>query len=211
MAKKKKKGLKFTKSVYLVVIAIIGILLLYLVNDKFNSSDVRGTSTSNNTSKKITSWKTTKSLGIYSLNYPSGWHVGSFWPEMENQPITIFIDPEPVSNAPRGCPCAAITIQDYGVGEKTADQILAERRSTMKSNYERVRETRVKTNVGTAYRYVGKFPKEEYLGGTTIEKYIIKIEGPDDINDHVLTFEIVNRTDLSSALSYMVKNLKKNY
>ncbi|MFC1622011.1 hypothetical protein ACFL13_01320 [Patescibacteria group bacterium] len=97
----------------------------------------------------------TANLGAFSFEYPIGWHVGDIWPQdLENMPISTWIDPKPINTAPRGGPAAAIAFNRW-IQPENPDELLAQKMEEAKDRYEDLSEEVIETDYTTVYHYSG--------------------------------------------------------
>lgn len=208
----------------LIILSVVTILslslsgYLYYQNTKSTtpptptptSSPVR-TPTPSPDSSKI-QWRQTSFMGGYSFEYPNGWHVASQWPESTNEDgslrVYIWIDPEPISGAPRGGPFSTIDIAEIG-STTNSESIFAQELERLRNNLENVTEEIISGNTGDIYHFTGIFP-EGYLGGESKEAYILKIERPNDkINEKVIIVSAVGQKEYSDILKHIALGIAK--
>lgn len=157
-----------------------------------------------------TEWRTSKDLGPFSFEYPNGWHVTSRWPDgnFADQGVSVWMDTEPISGAPRGGPFAKIEMS-WRNGNKDAKEIFENIKSTIKADYENVKEEIIESEIGNIYHYTAVFP-EGYLGGAELDEYIMMIDVSDDINDTVITLIAIDKPELKDTLRHIALSIKKH-
>lgn len=154
------------------------------------------------------SWKRTGLMGIYSFEYPVGWHVASNW----NTPMTILIDPEPINGAPRGGPSATITISDWN-GLPNPEEKYQELQKLAISNLkpEFINEKLI-MDFGDVYHVSGK-AVGPMMEDAAIENYIFMlVPNPNDgPNKHVIEIQTIGASQYSDTLKHIVTSFKLNY
>lgn len=152
-------------------------------------------------------WKTAD-FGIFTYEYPSGWHVAELWGDGTN----IAIDPKPIRTSPRGGgPIATFEINVLN-GNQNPDEILAKNMETFnEENYDDIYKESIKADIGDIYYYKGKVPPGMYEGAN-VEKYFFTFKrNPDDpINQFVVTASLTFHDDpqLSEMLRHIVTSFK---
>lgn len=166
--------------------------------------------------KEESSWRRTDSLGVYSFEYPHGWHVANQWPNEMEQGISIFIDPEPINTAPRGGPISAIMINDKS-GLDNPDEVFDKDKESFKNFLQDLEEETIKADFGIIYFYKGKINVYEQMMPT--ERYYFMIQGAvsttqgpvaDKANKHVIMASLEGDISNSEILRRIVTSFKKN-
>lgn len=159
------------------------------------------------------SWKTAKHGGLFSYEYPSGWHVAELWQDNYAQNgVVLAIDPNPINTAPRGGPIATFTITLLN-GNKNPDEILQQRMADFNSeNYSDINQETINANVGAVYYYKGKMAGP-MLEGEPVESYFFTFhKNPNDlINQQVVIATMALKKDpqLSEMLRHIVLSFKE--
>lgn len=167
--------------------------------------------TSFNNNENI-NWKIAN-FGMFSYEYPAGWHVGELWQEnyAENG-IMIAIDPNPISTAPRGGPIATFEITILN-GNKNPDEILAQKKAEFnQDNYSDITQETITSSIGEIYYYKGKM-KGEMFQGESVESYFFTFnQNPNDLLNQqvvVANMSLKNDQELSNMLRHIVLSFKK--
>lgn len=155
-------------------------------------------------------WKTAKFGGLFSFEYPSGWHVAYLWPQDHSDPLTIAINPEPIDNAPRDGPLATFTIQVIN-GKPNPDEILGQKKAEFSKGVNNIVTETLDSNIGKIYYYKGILG--EGIGeGDTVEDYYFTVKPyeNDPINQQVLiAFLYKGDAKSSEMLRHTVLSFKK--
>lgn len=154
-------------------------------------------------------WRTAKFGGLFSYEYPAGWHVAELW--QENR-IVIAIDPEPINTAPRGGPLSTFEITVIN-GQPNPDEILADHISRFNStNYSNITQEKISAPIGDIYHFKGNVVGEMY-NGEPVENYYFTFKGnPNDrYNQQVIIATLTFNDDpqLSETLRHIVTSFKQ--
>jgi len=158
-------------------------------------------------------WKTARHGGLFSYEYPSGWHVAELWQDNYAQNgIMLAIDPNPISTAPRGGPLATFEITLLN-GNQNPDEILQKRIDRFNlDNYSNITKEVINEGIGTVYYYKGKMVGP-MLEGEPVESYFFTFhKNPNDlINQQVViaTLALKNDPELSKMLRHIVLSFKE--
>lgn len=159
-----------------------------------------------------TGWKTARFGGLFSYDYPAGWHVAELWQEnyAENG-ITIAIDPDPINTAPRGGPLSTFAISVLN-GNKNPDEILAKKIDSFSpANYTDITQETISADIGKIYHYSGKIAGE-MLKGQPVENYYFTFnQNPaDPLNQQVIVASMQLKEDpqLSEMLRHIVLSFR---
>lgn len=159
-------------------------------------------------------WKTAKYGGLFSYEYPAGWHVAELWQEnIDENGVILAIDPNPISTAPRGGPIATYQIQILN-GSKNPDDLFVKKMQDFSSdNYTDITKQTIDASIGKIYQFKGKFPLDGMMGGETIEAYYFTFnQNPSDpYNQQVIVASLVFQNDpkYSEMLRHIVLSFKK--
>lgn len=131
-------------------------------------------------------WKTTDLMGVYTFDYPSGWHVANQWSYDAKEGIVVYISPTPIDTAPRGGPFNAIILTDKS-GSQDAAALFEQEKTEYKSALTDVVEDELTTDSGIPVDHItGKV--DVYDQEMETEAYFLLVEGPlpDQANMHIL-------------------------
>lgn len=129
---------------------------------------------------KLLDWQVAKHGGIFTYSYPSNWHVAELWPEIQGGPVSIVMDPNPISNAPGDGPLSKFSFEVYN-GLPNPDEKMAELKAQFNPNdYSEFLTEEINSENGIISFYSGK-STGDYLFGTKIENYIFSLKK--QIND----------------------------
>lgn len=168
---------------------------------------------SNPTSNPNTSWKTAKFGGLFSYEYPIGWHVGELWQENYSENgVLIAIDPNPISTAPRGGPLATFEITILN-GNNNPDEILAKKISNFnQTTYSDITQETISADIGKIYHYKGKIAGE-MLKGEPMESYFFTFNqsASNPANQQIIIATLALKADsqLSAMLKHIVLSFRK--
>lgn len=150
-------------------------------------------------------WKTGKFAGIFSYEYPFGWNVLELWGEdpLKNG-MTLAIDPNPISTAPRGGPLATFTIWTTS-GSKDPNKVINERMLAFNDkNYTDIKKEEISVDFGKIYHITAKVAGEMYQG-EPVESYMFVL-GQEAV---IAEFSFNNDAKLSEMFKHVVLSIKK--
>lgn len=156
-------------------------------------------------------WSTTKFGGLFSYQYPSGWHVAELWDMGMDRSVILAMDPKPISTSPRGGPIATIEISIIN-GKPNPNEILEQKKAEIDMDYftNITFETLTMTH-GEVYHFKGESTADMGFG-VVVEKYIfsIKESQTDPMNQQVIIANSFPKSDADSErLRYIVENIKE--
>jgi len=159
-------------------------------------------------------WKTAKYGGVFSYEYPAGWHVAELWPEgnYNEQGISIVIDPSPISTAPRGGSLGTFQINVLD-GLQDPDQVFLQKKAEFNSErYTDIQTETLESDLGPIYYVKGKVV-DGMFGGEIVERYFFTFDrNQNDLaNQRVVTASLEYNKDpkLSEMLRHIVLSFKK--
>lgn len=158
-----------------------------------------------------TGWIRTDYGGLFSYEYPKGWHVTEWWPESPSQGIMILIDPKPISLAPRGGPIATfeITLKN---GLPNPNEVFQQDQISLDTYLMDIQKETIQSDLGPIYYYKGKFSGEMFYG-EPVEQYFLTFEtNPNDPrNQQVINAALTLSDDpkLSSMLRRIATSIRK--
>lgn len=156
-------------------------------------------------------WATTKFGGLFSYQYPSGWHVAELWDMGTDRSVMIAMDPAPISSAPRGGPIATIEISVIN-GKPNPNETLEQKKAEIDMDYfTNITSETVTMSHGEVYHFKGESTADMGFG-VVVEKYIfsIKESQTDPINQQVIIANSFPKSDADSErLRYIVENIKE--
>ena len=144
----------------------------------------------------IKEWKEAKFGGIFTYEYPNGWHVAELWPAVQGQGIVIAMDPNPISTAPRDSGFATFTFEVFN-GLSEPDKKLEEKKAEFKpADYTDVKTETISSDHGDIFYSSGRIAGD-YMQGKVIEKYIFSLQksASDPLNQQVIVASLSLNTD----------------
>ena len=164
-------------------------------------------------SDKAIIWNVAKHGGLFSYEYPAGWHVAELWQENYAQNgIMIAFDPNPINTAPRGGPIATFQITLLN-GNKNPDEILQQKMASFNAtNYSNITKEVMNAPIGTVYHYKG-IVVGPMAAGETMEEYFFTFHktSNDPSNQQIViaTLALNNDPKLSDMLRHIVLSFKE--
>lgn len=147
-------------------------------------------------------WRKWGANSILSFDYPNGWHIYSLWPDKWESPVSILVDPEPLSDAPRGGPPSVIVIQDYS-GNKNPGEILSSNLASARKNISDVSESSFSVGRIVFYKFEGKVNVFEQMVPRLEYHAILKGENTDSLNTHVIKASLEYFTNEEKHAEYV--------
>lgn len=157
-------------------------------------------------------WKEVRYGGLFSYEYPDGWHVAELWGlNLPTNGIMLAIDPNPISTAPRGGPLAKIELVVTN-GQQNPDEILDDERTRFSpDNYNNIVTETIPAEHGDVYFYTGEIAGVK-LGGTVVERYVFMLHESADIpqNQQIITATTYPTTpEDSQRLRHIVESFRE--
>lgn len=125
-------------------------------------------------------WRTAR-LSQVSFDYPNGWHVASYHPTQANDPIRIWISPEPIDGAPGSPPIQGVILIRAYNGYSNPEEILEQEIDKTKAELENIKEEGLTVYNTTVYKISGTV-KGLYLEGSRIVNYHGMFSNPNGNN-----------------------------
>lgn len=143
-------------ALFLLLVGVVAFTFFYYKEGAFSGCDCTAEDISKQASQEKTSEWVRVSIMGYSFEIPLGWQVMDIFPESESAAYSIFIDPRPISSAPRGGPISAISIH---ITDPKEDEdpyaVLEAKKEVVRTNIENVSEETVTVGDNTLYKYSG--------------------------------------------------------
>jgi hypothetical protein len=152
-------------------------------------------------------WSEAKYGGLFTYEYPTGWHVGEIWGLPKEDQIMVLIDKEPIRTAPRGGPLATFDITVIN-GQQNPNEIFEQKRAEFNDElYDNIVTETIQSSVGSVYYYKGTI-SGEFAHGQLVERYYMMFEtNPNDpLNQQIVIFT-KEMSDESSELSAMLRHM----
>ncbi|MDP3998150.1 MAG: hypothetical protein Q8P89_00845 [bacterium] len=170
------------------------------------------TTTPKPTPTPASEWKEAKFGSLLSYDYPQNWHVAEIWPQTAGQGITLAMDPNPISTAPRGGPLATFEIRVLNGLPNPNEVFEQEKAKFNQENYSDITTEIINSPLGPVYYYKGKFLPGMFEG-QPIENYYLTFQGVlnDPPNQQILIVSMALKGDpkLSEMLRHVVLSIKK--
>lgn len=157
-------------------------------------------------------WKRAEFGGLFSYEYPEGWHVAELWlQDQAGSVITVAMDPKPISTAPRGGSLATLELAVRN-GLPNPNEVLSQMIDVFRSELSDLEEEIIQSELGPITHIKGKYTMEMFKG-EPVEKYFLTFETGlnDPINQQVITASLFPANDktYSDMLERVVMSLKK--
>lgn len=157
-------------------------------------------------------WKTARYGGIFSYEYPAGWHVVELWPEgfINEQGISIIINSSPISTAPRGGSIGTFQINVLS-GLQNPDEVFLQKKAEFNSErYTDIQTETLESDLGPIEYFKGKMIGPMFEG-EVVEKYFLTFNQQDPMNQQIITASLEFNKDpkLSEMLRHIVLSLEE--
>ena len=158
-------------------------------------------------------WETAKFGGLFSYDYPIGWHVGEIWSDSQQyHEIFILMDQKPISTAPRGGPRATFELSVVN-GLPNPDEVFEEKKAEFsEDNYTDITTEIINSDIGQIFYYRGKVAGEMFKG-EIVERYYLTFRKSetDPLNQQIIIGTIYFQDDpkLSEMLRHIMLSIKQ--
>jgi hypothetical protein len=161
------------------------------------------------TESAVSKWSMAKYGGVFSYEYPTGWHVVELWPDGSG-PISIVMNPEPINTAPGDVQLGAFDINFWNGLPKPADKLAELKADFGPQNYTDIVSEVIAGDAGQIQYFSGKIAGE-YRQGAKVETYIfsLKKSANDPQNEQVIKASLIGEDMvLSDLLRHIVLSFK---
>lgn len=197
------------------IIFLIVFIYLYLNKDRYcqknltqqinKSSEI---STSPSPTNEELKWANAD-MGIYSFNYPVGWHVANFFRNEKNIEMNIIINSKPINTGARGGPLGDIVLFEQPSSENP-EIVFQETIDTFKKQNVSSKEEILNTEIGKIYHFITLGHSEMTGKDTYNDRYYLLVKpssNPDNINKRNIYIETDDQKN-SDTLRKIVMSLK---
>lgn len=153
-------------------------------------------------------YKTVKYGGLFSYEYPVGWHVAELGPN------TLVMNPEPISFSPGDGPSGAFELRIINGRQNPNEFLNQEMAKFTQEDYTDIVKETINSDLGQVYYYRGKIKGDMFIG-EPVENYYLTFETNQDdpLNQQIIIASMLFKKDpqLSEMLRHVVLSIKNLY